>query len=311
MIHHIEPDIRNCHGKLSRDRKPILAVDSGDTIVADTRFCSWGLEPPPSPDVYPALPPLEDRADPVNDTGNCLLGPVEIRGAKPGMTLEVAIESMKCASYGITMIGGGPNPRYERLGLPEEFGWIYWAIDNAEGVAQSPQGYAIKLRPFLGSMGNCPNADGYLDNMAPRSVGGNIDCKELVAGSRLYLPIEVSGAMFSFGDGHAAQGDGEVGGAAIECPMTDVTLTLSLLDDFPVAYPVAKTPEGWVTFGFAADLHDAAYIAVNNMLGLMTWKLGISRQQAAMLASAAVDVRVTQMVNPAVCMHALLRHDAL
>ncbi len=311
MIHHIQPDIRNCHGKLSRDRKPILTVDSGDTIVAGTRFCSWGLEPPPSPDVYPILPRIEDRADPANDAGNCLLGPIEIRGAKQGMTLEVSIESMKCASYGITMIGGGPNPRYDRLGLSDEFAWTYWAIDSERGIARSPDGHEVKLRPFLGSMGNCPDVDGYVDNMSPRNVGGNLDCKELIAGSRLYLPIEVPGAMFSFADGHAAQGDGEVGGAAIECPMTDVTLTLTLRDDFPVTYPIARTPDAWVTFGFADSLHDATYIAVNNMLDLMTSKLGVSRQQAAMLASVAVDVHVTQMVNPAVGMHAILRDDAL
>lgn len=117
--------------------------------------------------------------------------------------------------------------------------------------------------------------------------------------------------MLSFGDGHAAQGDGEVGGAAIECPMKNVTLKLSLLNDFSVSYPVARTSDAWITFGFAADLHDAAYIAVDNMLSLMTSRLGISRQRAAMLASVGVDVRVTQMVNPAVGMHAVLRDDAL
>lgn len=307
MIHRIEPDLCNCHGKLSRARKPILTIESGDTIIARTRFCSWGLDPPAGADVYPTLPKLEDRADPINDTGNCLIGPVEIRGAKPGMVLEVAIESMKCGSYGITMIGGGPNQRYDRLGLPAEFGWIYWAIDNEKGIARSPEGHEIKLRPFLGSMGNCPDTDDYVDNMAPRAVGGNIDCKELVAGSRLYLPIAVPGAMFSFGDGHAAQGDGEAGGAAIECPMEDVTLTLTLRNDVPVTYPTARTPDAWITFGFAENLHDAAYIALNNMLDLMTSKLDVSRQQAAMLASVSVDVRATQMVNPSVGMHAVWR----
>jgi len=311
VIHHIEPDIANCHGKLSRDRRPILTIDSGDTIVADTRFCSWGLEPPPSPDVYPTLPNVEERADPVNDVGNCLLGPIEIRGAKPGMTLEVSIEDMKCASYGITMRGGGPNPRYDRLGLNEDFGWVYWDIDSGKGVARSPGGHTVKLRPFLGSMGNCPDVPGYVNNMAPSQVGGNLDCKELVAGSKLYLPIEVAGALFSFADGHAAQGDGEVGGAAIECPMTDVTLTLTLREDFPVTYPVAKTPDAWLTFGFADNLHDATYIALNNMLDLMTSRLGVSREDASMLASAAVDIRVTQMVNPVLGMHAILRDDAL
>jgi acetamidase/formamidase len=227
------------------------------------------------------------------------------------MTLEVAIEGMKCASYGITMIGGSPNPRYERLGLGDEFAWIYWAIDNEAGLARASSGHTVKLRPFLGSIGLCPDLPGYINNMAPSNVGGNIDCKELVAGSKLYLPIEVPEALFSFGDGHAAQSDGEIGGSAIECPMEDVTLTLRLREDFPVTYPIAKTPDAWITFGFAENVHDATYIAVNNALDLMTAKLGMSRVDAAMLAGMIIDLRVTQIVNPIVGVHAVWRDDAL
>ena len=311
MIHRIRPDIRNCHARLSRRRKPILEVDSGDTIIAGTRFCSWGLEPPPSPDVHPTLVKIEDRADPVNDVGNCLVGPIAIRGAKPGMTLEVGIEAMTCASFGITLIGGSPNERYDRFGIGDEHAWMPWVIDREAGTASNLMGHTVKLRPFVGSIGVCPDLPGYINNMAPSKVGGNLDCKELIAGSKLYLPIEVPEALFSFGDGHAAQGDGEIGGSAIECPMEDVTLKLTLRRDFPITYPLARTPDAWITFGFAENLHDATCIAVNNALDLMTAKLGISRVDAAMLAGMIIDLRVTQMVNPTVGVHAVWPEGAL
>lgn len=311
MIHHIEPDIRNLHGRLSRDRKPVLTIDSGDTIIAGTRFCSWGVEAPPSPGIMPPLVALKDRQDPVNDMGNCLLGPIAVRGAKPGMTLEVSIEGMTCGTYGVTLTGGDPSERHDRVGIGHEFIFMPWVIDNTAGTASNMSGHTVKLRPFLGSMGNCPDVPGYVDNMAPSQVGGNLDCKELVAGSKLYLPIEVPQALFSFGDGHAAQGDGEIGGSAVECPMEDVRLTLKLREDMPLTWPVAKTPDAWITFGFAENIHDASYIAVNNMLDLMMAKLGISRAEAYMLSGMIIDLRVTQMVNPVVGVHALWPDSAL
>lgn len=311
MIHRIEPDTRILHGRFSRERKPVLTIDSGDTIIAGTRFCSWGIEPPERPDVLPPITKLADRADPVNDAGNCLVGPVAIRGAKPGMTLQVEIEGMKVATFGVSLTGGSNNPRYARVGISDEFAWMPWVIDADAGTASNLSGHTVKLRPFLGCLGCCPDLPGYVDNMAPRAVGGNMDCKDLVAGSTLYLPIEVPDALFSFGDGHAVQGDGETGDSAIECPMEDVRLTLTLRDDMPTKWPIAKTPDAWITFGFADNVDDATYIAVNNMLDLMMEKLGVSRADAFMLSGLVVDLRITQIVNPAVGVHAVWRDDAL
>jgi len=209
------------------------------------------------------------------------------------------------------MRGGSHKERYDKLGLPDNFAWLYWALDSAKGTATNSLGHTIKMRPFLGSIGLAPAEPGYHTNMAPYPCGGNMDCKDLIVGSKLYLPVQAPGGLLSFGDGHAAQGDGEIGGAAIECPMTDVTLTVRLLDDTPLQWPVARTPEGWITFGFAQRIDEAMYIATSGMLDLLTSKLGVSRVEASMLASMLVDLRITQIVNPIVGVHAFWAHNAL
>jgi acetamidase/formamidase len=311
MIYRLEPTCDNLQGKISSEKQPILTIDPGDTIVAGTRNCDWCWEAPPSPDLYPERPKIEDRKDPANDVGNCLMGPVAVRGAEPGMTMEISIDDMKVASYGIAMRGGTHRERYEKLDLPDDFAWLYWTLDAEKGTATNNLGHTVKMRPFLGSIGLAPGEPGYHNNMAPYSCGGNMDCKDLIKGSKLYLPIQAPGGLLSFGDGHAAQGDGEIGGSAIECPMTDVTLTVSLLDDMPIKWPVAKTPEGWIAFGFSEKVDDAMFIAISGMLDLMTKKLGVSRVEASMLASMLVDLRITQMVNPILGVHAFWPHDAL
>ncbi len=304
MIHRIDPIPENLQGDISRDRQPILTIDPGDTIIAGTRDCDWGWDAPPSPDVLPKSLSREERKDPEHDGGNCLLGPVAIRGAEPGMTVEVEIQSLKFRSHGISMRGGSHKERYEYLGLGDEFAWLYWSIDAAAGTATNSLGHTVKLRPFLGSIGLAPAAPGWHTNMAPYSCGGNMDCKDLIVGSKLYLPVEASGGMLSFGDGHATQSDGELGGSAIECPMEDVTIKVSLIDDMPIKWPVARTPEGWIAFGFAEKVDEAMYIATSGMLDLMVQKLGVSRIEASMLASLVVDLRITQFVNPVKGVHA-------
>lgn len=311
MIHRIEPTCENLQGQISRDKQPILTIDPGDTIIAGTRNCDWCWEPAESPDVYPQALKKEERKDPEKDTGNCLMGPIAVRGAEPGMTMEISIDDMKVASYGITMRGGSHRERYEKMGLPDDFAWLYWALNAEKGTATDSLGHTVKMRPFLGSVGLAPAEPGYHNNMAPYSCGGNMDCKDLIKGSKLYLPIQAPGGLISFGDGHAAQGDGEIGGSAIECPMTDVTLTIKLIDDMPIKWPVAWTPEGWITFGFDEKLDEAMFIATSGMLDLMTAKLGVSRVEASMLASMVVDLRITQLVNPIPGVHAFWSHSAL
>jgi acetamidase/formamidase len=171
-------------------------------------------------------------------------------------------------------------------------------------------GHTVELRPFMGVMGMPPDAPGLHSTVPPRVTGGNLDCKELVSGSTLYLPIAVPGGLFSVGDGHARQGDGEVSVTAIECPMERVDLTFALLPELHLATPRAHTPAGWLTFGIHEDLDEAALIALAAMIDLLVERHGLSRHQALGLASVVVDLRITQMVNGVRGVHALLPHDA-
>jgi acetamidase/formamidase len=178
-------------------------------------------------------------------------------------------------------------------------------------TGRNQHGHTVRLRPFLGVLGMPPAEPGIHPTRPPRRCGGNIDCKELVAGSALYLPIAVPGALFSAGDGHAAQGDGEVAGPAIECPMEQVDLTFALRDDLPLHVPYAHTPAGWVTFGLHEDLNEATLLALDAMLDLLAAQMGIHRKDALALASVAVDLRVTQIVNQVRGVHAVLPHGAI
>ena len=171
-------------------------------------------------------------------------------------------------------------------------------------------GAPVRLAPFLGVLGMPPDEPGVHSTIPPRRSGGNIDCKELVAGTTLYLPIPVDGARFSAGDGHAAQGDGEVSGTAIETPV-EAEVTLEVRDDLELEWPIARIDGAWLTFGFDEHLGAAARIAVDGMLDLMEREHGLSRGDALALASVVVDLRVTQVVNQVLGVHAVLRDDAL
>ena len=170
-----------------------------------------------------------------------------------------------------------------------------------------------RLQPlkFLGVIGMPPPEPGVHPTAPPRVFGGNIDCKELVAGTTLFLPIPVDGALLSAGDGHAAQGDGEVSQLAIECGIERARLTVWVRDEPVISTPIARTDDAWLTFGFDEDLDEAAAIAIDAMLELMGREHGLERPEALALASLIVDLRITQMVNGARGVHARLVHDAL
>jgi acetamidase/formamidase len=163
----------------------------------------------------------------------------------------------------------------------------------------------------MGVMGMPTNEPGILSTPPPRHTGGNLDCKELIAGTTLYLPIEVAGGLFSVGDGHALQGDGEVSVTAIECSMERVELTFTLLEDFPIQTPHAKTEEGWLTMGVHEDLNEAMFLALEAMITLIQNQHGMDKQEALALASLLVDLRITQIVNGVQGVHAILPHSAI
>jgi acetamidase/formamidase len=267
----------------SRDLAPVVAVDPGDSVRFSLPNSAWRLGP--DEDV--------ERPDPAVDTGHALLGPIEVRGARARQVLTVGVDEVTPAGWGETFDDAGSRAHWELL----------------DGLGHTG-GRTVRLAPFLGVLGMPPADAGVYSTRPPRPTGGNIDCKELVAGTTLYLPIAVDGALFSAGDGHGAQGDGEVSGWAIECPV-EARLTLDLRDDLELSWPIARTADAWLTFGFDEDLGRAARIALDGMLDLMERERGIPRDEAPVLASVAVDLRVTQIVNLSVGVHAVLRDDAL
>lgn len=301
-LHEIPLERRTLHGHFSRDLEPVLSVEPGDSIAFSCLDSGWRDAE------HVAYPQREGELD----AGHALIGPVEVRGARAGQTLEIRIEEIRIGAGGVTQAGGFETPLNERLGVTDgETVTLLWSLDAHEGVGRSDTGREVALRPFLGVIGMPPADPGVHSTAPPRRSGGNIDCKELVAGTTLYLPIPVDGALLSAGDGHAAQGDGEVSQLAIEAPVERARLTLSVRDDLDLDWPSAWTPEAWLTFGFDEDLDEAAAIAVDGMLDLMGREHGLERREALALASVVVDLRVTQLVNGSRGVHARLAHDAL
>ncbi|HEV2106905.1 MAG TPA: acetamidase/formamidase family protein [Thermomicrobiales bacterium] len=307
--HQIEPTRETLHGHFSRELLPILTIDSGDTVRFRTLDARWGMEPPGADGT--AAKQFAPR-DPERDKGHALCGPVAIRGAEPGMTIEVEIGQLRTGTWGWNLAGGFDSSVNERLGFgkdhPEHR--LRWTLDPDRGVAQDHRGREVALRPFLGVIGMPPAERGIHPTAPPRPTGGNIDCKELFSGSRVFLPVAVPGGLISAGDGHGAQGDGEASGTAIECPMERVDLTLRLHPELRLTTPRARTASAWITFGFDEDLDEAMAIALDAMLDLMGELHGFERADALALASVVVDLRITQVVNGVRGVHAVLADDA-
>jgi acetamidase/formamidase len=303
----LEPDSRTLHGYFSRDFPPVLTIDAGDSVVFRTLESGWSDQPFAGGSYRdrPRVPEYEPQA------GHALVGPVAVRGARPGMTLEVRIAAVLPGTWGNCVAGGWPSSFNERYGVTDAGVVHTWRLDPAGMTGRNQHGHTVVLRPFMGVMGMPPPEPGKHSTIPPRVHGGNLDCRELVAGSTLYLPIPVEGALFSVGDGHAAQGDGEVSGTAIECPMDRVELAFGLREDLPLTAPQAHTPAGWITFGLGDTLDDAAFMALDGMYALLGRLHGVSRPDAIALASVAVDLRVTQIVNQVVGVHAVLRPGAI
>lgn len=298
--HEIPLERRTLHGHFSRDLEPVLTVDPGDSIGFACLDTSWHVSPGTR---------FEPR-DEVLDAGHALTGPVAVRGARAGDTLVVSVDRVVVGTWGWCKAGGFSTPLNERLGVADGEGvLVEWAL--GDGVGRDELGHEVELAPFLGVMGMPPAEAGAHPTAPPRRSGGNIDCTELVEGTRLYLPIAVDGALFSAGDCHARQGDGEVSQVAIECPLERGVLTLDVRDDLALEWPIAWTPEAWLSFGFHEDLDEAAAIAIDGMLDLMRREHGLERRDALALASVVVDLRVTQLVNGAKGVHARLAHAAL
>ena len=296
-------------GEFNATLAPVLEIDSGDRV---TLHCLCG-EPSVVPDGgdFHILPELLEVYREVKRpiAGHQMTGPVAVRGAKPGDVLEVRILDVALRQdWGYSCIRplGGT--------LPDDFD-AYWLrhirLDKERMVGTMPWGMEIPLRPFMGVMGVAPPAHwGMITSIIPRQHGGNLDLKEMVAGTTLYLPVFNDGALFSAGDGHAAQGDGEVCSTAIETSLSG-TFDLYLRTDMALDGPRAETPTHHITLGMNEDLDKAARQALRAMIALIQEKAAITCEEAYSLCSVAADLRVTQLVNQNKGIHAMLPKSVL
>jgi acetamidase/formamidase len=299
--HEVPLERRTLHGHFSPELSPVLEIDSGDEVLFNTLDARWSVAEDGRQ--------FEPR-DPDLDAGHALCGPVAVRGARPGMTLAVRVEELVTERVGWTAVSG--TPLNEALGVTDGKDYLMsWELDTVAGIARNDHGLRARMRPFLGVMGVAPAEPGRHSTAPPRPTGGNMDCRELVVGSILYLPVAVPLALFSTGDGHAAQGDGEASGTAIECGMIRARLGFELLADLRLAMPRAQTPAGLITFGFDEDLDRAMEVALGGMLDILTERHDLARREALALASSVVELRVTQVVNGVRGVHALLPVGAI
>lgn len=303
--HHLDPTRETTIDVFNRDTEPVLTVDPGDTVVVGSLDCHGFLERQRTPG--------EQRPRMIDPSrGHCLTGPIAVRGAEPGTVLAVHLDDLRPGDWGWTVSASKDNWLTRKLGVAGgPPGRLLWELDAGERTGTNDRGQTVALAPFLGVIGLPPAEPGDHSTVPPRPEGGgNIDCRELVAGSTLYLPVTVPGAHLLAGDGHAAQGDGEVGGTAIECPMT-TELTLDLTTDRPVPGIHAETPAGRITFGFHTDLNEATAEALGAMLTWLQTLHDLDRPTALALASPVVDLRVTQVANQTWGVHAVLPADAI
>ncbi len=278
---------------------PVLRIHSGDTVVFDTLITNspTGLEKAGvAPDqVQQSLRDIYKEVTNKGPGGHILTGPVFVEGAEPGDTLEVHLEKIDLAiPYAYNAFGAG------RGFLTNDFPYSKMKIiplDRERMIARFAPGIEIPLHPFFGSIGVAPPpAYGRLNSAPPWIHAGNMDNKELVAGSTVYLPVYTPGALFEIGDGHAGQGNGEVDITALETSLTG-TVRFVLRKGLKTSYPRAETPTHFISMGFDDDLSEATRIAVRNMIDFLVTEKHMTRDDAYMLVSVAGDVDISELVD--------------
>jgi acetamidase/formamidase len=288
--------------------KPVLHIHSGDTVEFHTVITNSpeGLEKAGvAPDqVEEKLRDIFREVTNRGPGGHVLNGPVFIEEAEPGDTLEVRIQKIDLAiPYAYNAFG--PNRGF----LPEDFPYRKIKIiplNRERMVADFAPGIEIPLRPFFGSMGVAPpESYGRIDSAPPGIHAGNMDNKELIAGSILYVPVHARGALFEIGDGHAGQGNGEVDITALETSLVG-TLQFLVQKDTKQKYPRAETPTHYISMGFHHELYPATKIAVREMVDFLMSQKHLTQDEAYMLTSVAGDVSITELVDGNVGVHVML-----
>ncbi|WP_342362851.1 acetamidase/formamidase family protein [Terrarubrum flagellatum] len=307
--HHLKSSVETCHwGFFDARLKPVLTIASGDMVVIDTLSGGPDALPPPPFHIPPEIRDVHERVERALP-GHILTGPVAIEGAEPGDMLEIHIRDVSLRTdWGYNVIKPLSGT------LPDDFHesrLIHIPLDAARNVGRMPWGLELPLRPFFGVMGVAPPASwGRISSLIPRAHGGNLDNKELIPGATLLLPVHVPGALFSCGDGHGAQGDGEVCITAIETALTGV-FEFRLHKKAGLAYPRAETPDHFITMGMDPDLDQCVVKALRDMIVLITSRTKLSREDAYTLCSLAADLRITQTVNGSKGVHCMLAKSLL
>jgi acetamidase/formamidase len=288
----------------------VLTIDSGDRVTFECVSGNPEWMPPESSGfkLLPDLKLIHEKAK--RGSGNHILtGPIYVKDAKVGDVLEVRIlEIALRQNWGFNLFRayGGT--------LPDDFPYyrlIHVALDKASNMAILPSGLKVPMAPFFGQLAVAPaKANGRQNSKEPREFGGNIDCKDLVAGSTIYLPVWNDGALFSTGDGHAAQGHGEVDGTAIETCLKG-TFEFHVRKDLGWKMPRAETPKHLIALGLDTDLDDAARQALKQMIDWIVSLTGLHKDEAYALCSFAADLHVTQTVNNVKGVHAMLEKKLL
>jgi acetamidase/formamidase len=297
--HRLEATCKTVHlGGFSHQLEPALRVDSGDTVHVETYTGFYICDQAPPEFLTPEFMEICKHLPPERKAGDgqhLLTGPIYVRGAEPGDVLEVKLEEISPGvpvGYNLIRPGWGA--------LPEKFNQRklrFLPLDLENHTAEFPpqSGIKIPLNPFFGILGVAPKEMNH-SSTSPGIHGGNLDNKELQAGSRVFLPVFVPGALFSIGDGHSAQGDGEVDVTAIETSMNG-TIQFNLHKNHKLTAPIAETPTDWITMGFGDTLDKAFQAALKQMIVLLERLGGLSEEDAYVLCSVAVNFRITQVVN--------------
>lgn len=310
--HHIlTADAGTVHrGTFDAALAPVLTIASGDTVEITSLSGDPADLPPPQSGFTVSAEHRNVLAHVPTGLGpHMMTGPVAVKGAMPGDELIVDILAVELATdwgWNLTRAGKGTLPD----DFPDERR-VHIAIDRQRRAIKMPWGLELNAAPFFGVMGVAPPpSDGPLTSIIPRAWGGNIDCRHLGAGARLHLPVFNEGALFSAGDGHALQGDGEVCLTAVETGLRG-TFRLTVAKDTAITAPWAETPTHIIALAFDPDLDIAAQSAVRAMVRLIERLGGLPAADAYTLCSIAADVHVTQLVNVHKGAHVMLAKSAL
>ncbi len=281
----------------------VVDIDSGDVVVFPDTWSHFlnRLQPDVTIEGLAQM-----RRDNPGRGPHSIIGPVGVRGAESGDMLAIEVQRLVPGDWGATFV----NPSNLDTGtLAERFptGQVrYLALDAAAGRAEFLPGIDVPLGPFQGTLGVAPAQGGVVSSVPPGPHAGNIDLRDLVEGTVLFIPVWQPTAKLFTGDSHAAQGDGEVNNQAIESWMREVRLRVTLHKAADWAWPFAETSDAWIAMGIDADLNEAFRITTRNVIDFLHRKAGLSELDAYSLASIAISFRVTQFVNQTRGVHALI-----